>query len=98
MWDRLESERIYMTREHLYVGEHETEYPVVLPVGFWKRRDETLPRGEAFLKGMHLYDYEGVPAEFWANSSNCFHGHTNTTWILYPRWLKYMVSHEPTGW
>ena len=71
---------------------------IVIPPGFWKRRDEILPRGEAFMKGIRLYDYPGIQFEFWANTSNCFHGLTNFTWVDVPEYIDFVSLYGPTPW
>ena len=57
-----------------------------------------MPRGEAFLKGMRLYDYPGLLPEFWANTSNCFHSYTNYTWVTVPNYLDFITRVGPTVW
>ena len=66
---------------------------IELPPNFWRFRDATLPRGEAIMKGMRLYDFPDpnsndpnvyLPSLFWANTSRCFHGATNFTWVDVP--------------
>jgi len=89
-----ENHRFYLNRTHLMVGAEE----VFIHVQFWKFRDLLLPRGEAFLKGAHLYDWPGFRPEFWANSSNCFHAFTNLTWVTFPGMLQYLVADNPSVW
>ena len=86
-----ENHKIYLNRTHLIVGAAQSE-PIIIDVMFWKFRDILLPRIEGFLKGAHLYDWKGVPAEYWANTSNCFHSATNLTWITFPMWLQYVTA------
>jgi hypothetical protein len=71
---------------------------VFIQIQFWKFRDLLLPRGEAFLKGSHLYDWPGYRPEFWANSSNCFHASTNFTWVTFPGMIQYLVADNPSVW
>lgn len=81
-----ENHKVYLNRTHLMVGD---VIEIMIDVSFWKTRDSVLPRGEAFLKGSHLYDWENYTPELWANTSNCFHAMTNFTWVSVPMWLKY---------
>lgn len=71
---------------------------IILPPGFWMRRDEILPRGEAFLKGSYLYDVSGVDPTFWSNTSNCFYAMTNFTWIVTPHYLDFFSTAGPSPW
>jgi hypothetical protein len=61
-----------------------------LPVDFWELRDQVLPNGVAFLKGLRLYDYPGYISPFWQNTSHCFFAATNVTWETFPLWFKYI--------
>jgi len=93
----------YINKTHIRVqaasadGVERTDV-IILPPGFWQRRDEVLPRGEAFLKGTRLYDYPGLMPEFWSNTSNCFHAITNYTWITIPHYLDFVTNAQPTYW
>ena len=80
-----------------YYG-YERTFLVELPPGFWQRRDEVLPFGEAFLKGVRLYDYPGIQPSFWANTSNCFHSYTNYTWVTVPGYLDFVSRDGPSLW
>lgn len=71
---------------HLEVGVE----TYTLPVEFWETRDNILPNGIALLKGLRLYDYPGYISPFWQNTSDCFFSFTNTTWEVFPLWLKYI--------
>lgn len=88
----------FVNKTHLIVEDVERTTDIILPPGFWMRRDEILPRGEAFLKGIRLYDYPNITAEFFANTSNCFHELTNYTWITIPRYLDYVTLVGPSYW
>jgi hypothetical protein len=94
--------KYHISNRHLSVQEviygYERTSLIILPPGFWERRDEILPVGEAFLKGVRLYDYPNISYEFWANTSNCFHGYTNFTWAYIPSYFDYITRTTPSWW
>ena len=91
-------EPVYLNRTHLIVGVERT-YEIILPPGFWYRRDEILSRGEGFLKGIRLYDFPNITTPyFWANTSNCFHRLTNYTWNVTPHYLNNVTLVGPSNW
>lgn len=98
-WDNL---KFTISRTHLRVGAviqgRERRWDVILPANFWRLRDRVLPYGEAFLKGIRLYDYTNVTPYFFANTSNCFHAHTNFTWNTVPSYLDFISRNDSDWW
>jgi hypothetical protein len=100
--ERWNSSRFLISRTHLRVMAtiqgYERRRDIILPPNFWRLRDQVLPHGEAFLKGIRLYDYPGVEPYFFANTSNCFHAYTNYTWVSVPSYLDFVTRLNQPYW